>query len=411
MSHAAIMVTLMVYVTFIGGTHSIGGLAVMSLLSDGINGTCGIGGLVVMHSLLPFLEKNTPKLIRLSSRDLTSSDVLRRGPLDVPRAYSFGYRDIPAQIVTPVTTPATRITAEGAPLQRSELLEKWQGPLEGGEEGEEGGTGVDGVFNQLEKQLAEEAEAEAETAGEMIEDSEDDMAEPSLLAAQAAAAKKRKKKSKLSLMAGHLYDFDLVKKALDNVVPQEVVQRVDVVRKSASGFIDIEALLYLRNKKSDGPAGAVSITLLLAAAAGASYTALNAPLPSVATPAHPALPGATNALALFRDTGYAQQISPAECDAFLTRFYSDAKAAFMIFDRNVQRSQTAIESGYTALLNGITDPTILNLITILAAALDVSPVVVGLLRHRSMELSIDFDGLFAKAIELIDAWKARRARN
>ncbi|KAJ7189777.1 hypothetical protein GGX14DRAFT_580390 [Mycena pura] len=117
------------------------------------------------------------------------------------------------------------------------------------------------------------------------------------------------------------------------------------------------------------------------------------------------------ALALFRDTGYAQQTSPAECEAFLTRFYSDAKAAFMIFDRNVQRSQSAIESGYTALLNGITDPTILNLITILAAALDVSPVVVGLLRHRSMELSIDFDGLFTKAIELIDAWKARRARN
>ncbi|KAJ7223013.1 hypothetical protein GGX14DRAFT_387399 [Mycena pura] len=41
-------------------------------------------------------------------------------------------------------------------------------------------------------------------------DSEDDMAEPLMLAAQAAAAKKRKKKSKLSLMAGHLYDFDWI---------------------------------------------------------------------------------------------------------------------------------------------------------------------------------------------------------
>lgn len=114
-------------------------------------------------------------------------------------------------------------------------------------------------------------------------------------------------------------------------------------------------------------------------------------------------------LSLF-DCQHRLSASPAECDAFLTRFYSDAKAAFVVFDRNVQRSQSAIESGYTALLNGISDPTILNLITILAAALDVSPVVVGLLRHRSMELSIDFDGLFTKAIELIDAWKARRAR-
>ena len=32
-------------------------------MSDGINGTCGIGGPVVMHSLLPFLEKSTPKLM------------------------------------------------------------------------------------------------------------------------------------------------------------------------------------------------------------------------------------------------------------------------------------------------------------------------------------------------------------
>jgi hypothetical protein len=103
--------------------------------------------------------------------------------------------------------------------------------------------------------------------------------------------------------------------------------------------------------------------------------------------------------------------SPEECEAFLTRFYSDAKAAFTVFDRNVQRSQSAIESGYATLLNGISDPTVLNLITILAAALDVSPIVEGLLRHRSMELSIDFDGLFAKAKELISTWKARRARS
>ncbi|KAJ7210339.1 hypothetical protein GGX14DRAFT_565545 [Mycena pura] len=47
--------------------------------------------------------------------------------------------------------------------------------------------------------------------------------------------------NKLSLMGGELYDFDLVKKALDKVVPQPVVE--NVVQKKIRN-INIEALLF-----------------------------------------------------------------------------------------------------------------------------------------------------------------------
>ncbi|KAJ7192351.1 hypothetical protein GGX14DRAFT_595933 [Mycena pura] len=45
----------------------------------------------------------------------------------------------------------------------------------------------------------------------------------------------RRKKKALSLMDGDLYDFDLVKQALDNIVPKPVVERVDVAWESPLG--------------------------------------------------------------------------------------------------------------------------------------------------------------------------------
>lgn len=103
--------------------------------------------------------------------------------------------------------------------------------------------------------------------------------------------------------------------------------------------------------------------------------------------------------------------SAADRDLFLRRFYSDVKTAFIVFDRHAHRSQSAIENGYATLLRSVADPTVMNLITILAAALEVSPTIETLLRNRSLELSRDFDGLYVKAKELIDAWKARQVRD
>ena len=102
---------------------------------------------------------------------------------------------------------------------------------------------------------------------------------------------------------------------------------------------------------------------------------------------------------------------PAGRETFLNHFYSDTKTAFLVFNRHIFRSLTAVTTGYATLLRDISDPTVINLITILAAALEVSPVIETLLRNRSLELSRDFDGLYAKAKELIDAWKARQVRD
>ncbi|KAJ7193448.1 hypothetical protein GGX14DRAFT_405513 [Mycena pura] len=85
----------------------------------------------------------------------------------------------PEAAAGPSKPAATRITVpEGTPLERSDALEKWTGPLQDGSE-------------------------ESEKA--------------------------------LSLMDGDLYDFDLVKQALDNVVPKPVVERVDVAWESPLG--------------------------------------------------------------------------------------------------------------------------------------------------------------------------------
>ncbi|KAJ7195690.1 hypothetical protein GGX14DRAFT_674789 [Mycena pura] len=121
----------------------------------------------------------------------------------------------PEAAAGPSKPAATHITVpEGTPLERSDALEKWTGPLQDGSE-ESGApeNGVDGVFTELEKQLAEE---------ELEEPDEEEMEILTI-----ANSRGRKKKA-LSLMDGDLYDFDLVKQALDNVVPKPVVERVDV---------------------------------------------------------------------------------------------------------------------------------------------------------------------------------------
>ncbi|KAJ7049771.1 ribonuclease H-like domain-containing protein [Mycena amicta] len=144
----------------------------------------------------------------------------------------------PATTAATGAAPATRITSENsAPLDRDELLEKWEAPMEG-EASHDAVSGVDAVFNDLERCLEEEEEDEESVVAEEDEDEE----LPATVTA-AAAKKKQKKASELSLMDGDVYDFALVKKALESVVPREEVQRVDVVKGRARGGWNIDALL------------------------------------------------------------------------------------------------------------------------------------------------------------------------
>ena len=48
---------------------------------------------------------------------------------------------------------------------------------------------------------------------------------------------------KCSLMKGKLYDFDLVQDALDNIVPMEVVEDLDVVCGSSNQEWNVTELL------------------------------------------------------------------------------------------------------------------------------------------------------------------------
>ncbi|KAJ7194560.1 ribonuclease H-like domain-containing protein [Mycena pura] len=131
---------------------------------------------------------------------------------------------------------STRITGEGAPLERNESLEKWEAPLDDTEDSD-GVSGVDSVFAELDKMLEEEEDAqEAESDAEESE-------EEDLPARLTAAVKPRKAAKDLSLMGGDIYDFELVKKALDNIVPRAEVKKVDVVRDNGRGRWKIDDLL------------------------------------------------------------------------------------------------------------------------------------------------------------------------
>ncbi|KAJ7230543.1 ribonuclease H-like domain-containing protein [Mycena pura] len=145
----------------------------------------------------------------------------------------------PAAVSESTTSTATRMTTENsAPLERSEALEGWQAPMEGvASESEDRVSGVDAVFNDLERRLQQEEDSSD------VDEEEEEENTPDVSTLVAAAMKKQKKPSELSLMGGDIYDFALVKKALDNVVPQEDVKKVDVVRKRTGGAWNIEAML------------------------------------------------------------------------------------------------------------------------------------------------------------------------
>ncbi|KAJ7059921.1 ribonuclease H-like domain-containing protein [Mycena amicta] len=143
----------------------------------------------------------------------------------------------PATTAATGAAPATRLTSENSTLlDRDELLEKWKVPMEG-EASHDAVSGVDAVFNDLDRRLEEEEENEESVVAEEEEDEE----LPATVTAAAAA--KKKKASELSLMDGDVYDFALVKKALESVVPREEVQKVDVVKGRARGGWNIDALL------------------------------------------------------------------------------------------------------------------------------------------------------------------------
>ena len=98
----------------------------------------------------------------------------------------------------------------------------------------------------------------------------------------------------------------------------------------------------------------------------------------------------------------------ADRRTFLRQFYADAKAAFLAFDHYLMRSEIVVRHGYSALLQGVSDKSVIKFLTILSVGLDVSPTIMALLRERAIELSIDFDRLCTHAREIFRAHKARK---
>ncbi|KAJ7050200.1 hypothetical protein C8F01DRAFT_1264282 [Mycena amicta] len=133
------------------------------------------------------------------------------------------------------------MTAEkSAPLEKPETLEKWEAPLDRAGEDSEAVDGVDAAFKDLENTLKEEEGGRDEADEGMDLDEElEETSTPTV----ASAKGKKKKAADLSLMAGDIYDFKLVQKALDNIVPREEVQKVNVVRRGDTEDWDIEDLL------------------------------------------------------------------------------------------------------------------------------------------------------------------------
>lgn len=134
-----------------------------------------------------------------------------------------------------------RMTAENsAPLEKPDALEKWQGPLDqAGDTSDSAVDGVDAAFRDLEKTLEEEGREERDEQEDAVDSDEELLSTPTVV----SAAKAKKAAGKLSLMAGDIYDFKLVQKALDNAVPRENVQKVNVVRPRETDDWDIADLL------------------------------------------------------------------------------------------------------------------------------------------------------------------------
>jgi hypothetical protein len=92
-------------------------------------------------------------------------------------------------------------------------------------------------------------------------------------------------------------------------------------------------------------------------------------------------------------------------EAFLSEFYPNAKAAFIVFDRQVKRARNVLYSGFGALLSEIHDPASLKALIVMIAAADPSPVVTNALNQRALHMSVDFPRLFNTTGAFIGAWR------
>ncbi|KAJ7210723.1 hypothetical protein GGX14DRAFT_394363 [Mycena pura] len=110
-----------------------------------------------------------------------------------------------------------------------DISQRWEPQLPSLEdEGTEGNmiSGVDALFQDVERRITEEKGEESD-----MEDDEGELPEAPML----ARSGRPKKPTPPSLMKKQLYNFALVKAALDCVVPVEEVEKVDVVRKQGNG--------------------------------------------------------------------------------------------------------------------------------------------------------------------------------
>ena len=97
-------------------------------------------------------------------------------------------------------------------------------------------SGVDALFQDVERGITEEKGEPEES--DMEEDEDEISVTPT-----PTHSGRPKKPAPPSLMKKQLYDFALVKAALDCVVPVEEVEKVDVVRKHGNGEWSIDDLL------------------------------------------------------------------------------------------------------------------------------------------------------------------------
>ncbi|KAK7008485.1 DUF659 domain-containing protein [Favolaschia claudopus] len=120
--------------------------------------------------------------------------------------------------------------AHGPPLEKRKDLERWEQPMatvETDGPGDDQISGVDAVFVDLEARLAEEDDGE---------DEEEDFP-------PAPAVVGGTRKGPRSLMKGEIYDFKLVKKALDNVIPVEESAGLNVVKDKGGEDWSIDDLV------------------------------------------------------------------------------------------------------------------------------------------------------------------------
>ncbi|KAF7296811.1 DUF659 domain-containing protein [Mycena indigotica] len=131
-----------------------------------------------------------------------------------------------------------------APLAQSVEVEGWEKPLcEADVIDDNEGNAVDAAFSELEETLQEEDEEDEPLEGGDDSEEEEDLPEVLTMGAAKKASAKKKAKKVMSLMAGEIYDFALVKKALDSVVPQATIQKINVVHDGDNSDSDVDEFL------------------------------------------------------------------------------------------------------------------------------------------------------------------------